>query len=81
MNTNNFVRIFPRLVKNYNSAPQKRLGMSPNDAAKPENEEIVWKRKYGYLKDLKPKKSDIKLEDPVRISRLFFTVQFKNLLV
>jgi len=44
--------------------------MSPADAIKPENEDTVWRNKYSYLRDMKPKKSKFKVGMKVTPSKL-----------
>ena len=63
--TRRYVERLPRLVKSYNNTFHQSIGMTPNEASKIKNENLVLQRLNPPL----PSKPMFKMNDVVRISR------------
>ena len=65
-NTRRYVECLPKLVKSYNNTFHRTIGMTPNEASKAKNKNIVLQR---LLKCCDPSKPKFKINDIVRVSR------------
>ena len=65
-NTRRYVECLPKLVKSYNNTFHRTIGMTPNEASKTKNENLVLHR---LLKGRLPSKPKFKINDIVRVSR------------
>ena len=65
-NTRRYVECLPELVKSYNNTFHRTIGMTPIEASKTKNENLVLSR---LIKGRLPSKHKFKLNDIVRVSR------------
>lgn len=69
-NTLRWKDILKHVVSNYNHKIHRAHGFSPNDATKPENQQLVWNRLYQKVAVAKHKKPKYTKDQRVRISLL-----------
>lgn len=68
--TNNWVSVFPKIIKTYNSTPHKSIGMKPDDVNESTSKRVIQKL-YGHLWETdNSKRQKFKVGDLVRISEL-----------
>ena len=65
-NTRRYVECLPKLVESYNNTFHRTISMTPNEASKTKNENVVLER---LLKGCKSSKPKFKINDIVRVSR------------
>lgn len=69
-NTRRWVDVLDEIIKKYNSRKHKTIGMTPKEASKIENEEIVIENTYPKVEEKVKEKPKFKIGDFVRISRI-----------
>ena len=65
-NTRRYIECLPKLVKSYNNTFHRTIGMTPNEASKTKNENLVFSR---LIKGRLPSKPKFKINNIVRVSR------------
>ena len=63
-----YIEILPKILSSYNSSKNRSIGMTPNEARKPENYGKVYFNLYGDLESQNGKPA-FKIGDTVRISK------------
>ena len=64
-----YIDILPKILASYNNSKNRSIGMTPNQARKPENYGKVYWNLYGDLRMEKSTKPSLKIGDTVRISK------------
>ena len=64
-----YIDILPKILASYNNSKNRSIGMTPNEARKPENYGKVYFNLYGDLAESQNGKPTFKIGDTVRISK------------
>ena len=64
-----YIDILPKILASYNNSKNRSIGMTPNQARKPENYGKVYWNLYGDLRVERPAEKAFKVGDTVRISK------------